>query len=799
LIGREQEVRTVVESVAGARLVTLVGTGGVGKTRLAIQVAAEVSDDFDDGAVFVALAALADPALLPGFVAAALGIREEASESEFLLEALVGWLSIHTVLLVLDNCEHLVEAVAVLAQRLLERCPRLRILATSRQRLGLTGELIFRVPSLSAPEPERLPAGEQAAATRVMEYPAVQLFVERAAMLRPGFQLAGQAQAVAQICRRLDGIPLAIELAAARVGVLTVEQIAARLDDRFRLLTGGSRVVLPRHQTLRALIDWSYDQLPEAERALLRGLAVFTGGWTLEAAEAMVTPPTPDVLDLLASLVDKSLVLAEEHARGLRYRMLETVREYALEKLVERGEEETARGQHLAYYLHLAEENAPSLSGPDPDASLALVESEMGNLRAALAWAQTATVPADASLRLTAALWPFWEMHGYPTEGRAQILAALSRRDLPDSSERAQVLLGAATLAFVQVELAAALAYARDSLERFRTLGDRRGTAAALLLLGHALLESGDAVAASSLLAEGVDCCRQCGWTQGSALASVHLGLVAQRQGEMPQAQSYLEQGRALAEMASDARTLATSLHHLAFVALETGDATRARSLWEQSLEIRRSRHKHAASLTLRALGQLARHQKDLVGARRYLEEAAATCREQGNRTHLAIALHELGCVFYEQGEYALALPAYEESRDLCLQVDSGWAVPCSMNLGSTLFHLGAPAQASELHRESLRSYQRDGSQEGIAWALERLSVVEAAIGDATKAARLLGAASAAREQVGSGRSRADQTDWDQAIGALQAALGEAAFARLWTEGRALSAEQAVAYSLTPS
>ncbi len=822
LIGREQDVREIAERVVASRLVTLVGGGGVGKTRLAVQVAAEISRDFADETVFVALASLSDPARLPTFLAKVLGVREVAMpESECFLQALIGWLNAHPLLLVVDNCEHLIEAVATLAQTLLERCPGLRILATSRQRLGLTGEVAWRVPSLPSPDPQTIldstdsnPKTESPVEF-VLQYPAVQLFVERAAMVRTGFQLTGRedAEAVAQICCRLDGIPLAIELAAARMGMLTVGQIAARLDDRFRLLTGGSRTALNRHQTLRALIDWSYDLLVEPERVLLHRLSVFVDGWTLEAAEqvtgngqgcvySLFSVPSENVLDLLASLSDKSLVLAEECQADLRYRMLETVREYALEKLRESGEEEAARNRHLAYCLHLVEEAGPALSGSDPEAVLALVESEFGNLRAALAWVQTPTAPSDALLRLTAALWPFWEIRGYLTEGREYLQAALNRPDLPDSPERAQALLGAATLAFVHDDLEEVLVFGRESLERFRALGNPRGMAAALLCLGSASLANDDVVAARDLLAEGLECCRQCDWKQGSALAFVHLGAVAARERNTLLAQSQLEQGLTLAEAAGDAPTCALSLYRLGCLALETGDYIHAGPPLKKSLEIRRRLgHKHATCQTLYHLGLLAQHQKDLALALSYLEEAIAVYREQGNRIHLAVTLHQVGNILYHRGAYERARPMYVESLDLFRQIDRAWGIGFACNsLGSTLFHLGEPpASMQALHKEALVIYWSGAnrediawSREGIAWSLERLGVVEARYGDAQRAARLLGAASVAREGLGIPLSHGDQADWDQAVAAVHATLRETMFASFWAEGRTLSLEQAV-------
>jgi non-specific serine/threonine protein kinase len=343
------------------RLLTLTSTGGCGKTRLAHEVAARVLPAYEHGVWLVELAALSDPVLVAQTVASVLGVREVPGRT--IEETLAGYLREESLLLILDNCEHLIDACARLAESLLRTCPGLGVLATSREALGIAGEATFRVPSLSAPEPG------DTAAERVGNFEAVRLFLERARLAASDFRLTDEnAPAVAEICRRLDGIPLALELAAARVRSLTAAQIAERLDDRFRLLTGGSRTALPRQQTLRALIDWSHDLLAEDERALLRRLSVFAAGWSLEAAQAVCAGEgisSDEVFDLLVHLIDKSLVQAEVQGSEARYRLLETVRQYARDKLAETGEAAAVRDRHLGFFLQLAEEAQPALLGAE--------------------------------------------------------------------------------------------------------------------------------------------------------------------------------------------------------------------------------------------------------------------------------------------------------------------------------------------------------------------------------------------------------------------------------------------------
>src|SRR5215216_666932 len=421
-IGREKEIVEVKRELLGDRFVTLTGPGGTGKTRLALQVGAELLELFPDGVWLVELASLSDSILVPQTVAAVLGIRESAGRP--ILTLLTDYLRNKELLLILDNCEHLLSSSAQLVTSLLQACPYLCILATSRESLNIPGEFSFRVPSLSIPEMRHLPS-----LAELTQYESVQLFIERAEIMQPGFALTDtNAPAITQICQRLDGIPLAIELAVARVKVMPLEQVTARLDNRFRLLTGGSRTALPRHQTLRALIDWSHDLLSKAERTLLRRLSVFAGGWTLEAAEAICAGERlerDEVLDLLTQLVNKSLVISDHESEAeARYRLLETIRQYARERLVEAGGGEKVRDRHLAYYLKFAERTEPELRGPHQIAWLDRLEKEVDNLRAALEWALDVNV--EAGLRMASALLWFWHIRSGKSEGIDWLERALS-------------------------------------------------------------------------------------------------------------------------------------------------------------------------------------------------------------------------------------------------------------------------------------------------------------------------------------------------------------------------------------
>lgn len=807
LIGRQQEIREITATFAGTRLLTLVGGGGVGKTRLSIQAAHELAAGFAEGAVFVALASLSDSSLLHAFVAEALGIREEATtEAISLLQALIGWLATHEVLLVLDNCEHLVEATAMLAQTLLERCPNLRILATSRQRLGLTGEVVWRVPSLPFPDPSDLSLATPDLEVSVQQYPAVQLFIERASMVRAGFRLSGpdDALAVAEICQRLDGIPLAIELAAARVGMLPVRQVAARLGDRFRLLTGGSRGDLTRHQTLRALIDWSYDLLNPSERTLLCRLAVFSGGWTLTSAEAIArrdkeTEFDTDVLDTLSSLNDKSLIHYDEKHGDFRYRMLETVREYLLEKQRSCGEDDTIRDRHLDWFLEQARTCYPALLGANPEPALGFLESEIDNLRAALNRAQSkAPGSPTAYLELVSALWPFWELHGHTTEGRTHLHIALPMSASVDTALRAQILLGAARLAVQQSDLAEVEAYGQECLALFKKLGNSLGMAQAMYALSeieHITRGPGRAV---PFYRTTLTYCRQAQWSVGIATALIQLGLVTADEHDENEGRSLMEEGLTLAESLENPRIIAQACRNLGVQGTRLGQPERARALLERSLLLRRRLGDRLGTAnSLGCLAQLELRLGEMGRAQAWCEEECRLFRELGSRGGVAHALHRLGNILYLQGNYVAACPVYEECLSIFTEFKSDRIFNyVRLNVACTRFHLGDSEAAKTLHHKALTIYVEVNLQEGIVWTLERIGIVEASYGDSARAAQLMGAASILRDVLGKPRARWDQIDWDNALARLCMVLGESNLAETLGAGQMLAQEQVVSLAL---
>jgi predicted ATPase/DNA-binding SARP family transcriptional activator len=624
-IGRERAIADLssllskqTASQHDVRLLTLTGTGGCGNTRLALQAAGGLLDAYSDGVWLVELAPLADPALVPQAVAAVLGVREQQGRT--LTESLSLYLESKALLLVLDNVEHLSTASARLAEAILQACAHVQIFATSRERLNVAGEAVWLVPALSLP-----PAEQEIPFAELQRYEAIHLFVERAAAALPTFELTQpNARLVTQICRSLDGIPLAIELAAARVKTLTVEQISERLVERFRLLIGGSRTALPKHQTLRATMDWSYVLLSMPERVLFRRLAVFAGGWTLEAAEQICgeAPSAEDVtINILAGLTDKSLVIVEERAGRIRYRLLETVRQYAGEKLMESGESELIRDSHLAFFLQMAEEAEPHLTGPAQATWFTRLEKDYANLRAAHEWSLQEP-DASHGMRLATALETLWYVRGPATEGVDWLVRAVSRSEAAAGSlVRAKALLATARLLWITGEPVRSNRYIEESLAISRALEYRPGIARALYLLGMNARLQGDLKTSISLLEqslairEGLD---------SDAIVRIYqsLGLTAEVEGDYDAARGYLEQAMTVAQAAEDSHSVAFTFARLGALAFLRLDYDGAGATFEQGLN---------ASRAIGYSGVMALSSRDLayVALRRgQVERAAALCQE---------------------------------------------------------------------------------------------------------------------------------------------------------------------------
>jgi predicted ATPase/DNA-binding winged helix-turn-helix (wHTH) protein len=566
-IGREQEIAQLKELIAANRLVTLTGAGGSGKTRLAIEVASRLTDAFPDGVWLVELAALSDSRLVPQVLAQALEVKEQPTRP--LLETLSDYLAFKKLLLVLDNVEHLLEACVHLVDEIVRHNQDIAVLVTSRERLGMTGELTYRVPSLTVPG-----TSETLTLESVSRYEGVRLFVERAKLARPDFELTAEnAACVASICARLDGMPLAIELAAPRLRSMSVDELSQRLDQRFALLTDGSHAALSRHRTLRSMLDWSYDLLTEREQAMLRRVAVFAGGWTLAAAEQVCAGDgieASDVIEQLTSLIDKSLVMTDEQAGATRYRMLETVRQYAQDRLHDSGEESQWRGSHLACFVALGAEFNKKVIGTKQHAWLARIASEHDNLRAALAWSIEAS-PLDG-LQLAVTLDAFWRIRGFLAEGREWFARLLDVVPIDLRTRlRARGLYAAALFAILQGDYAAGKGLLQESLMIFREIDDPRNVAYALDSLAYLAIEQGEYPEAEALAREAVDLLRARSSREGLCFSLIHLAIALRRRGEWAAAHDSYEQSLLIARELGTPWEIGTALREIGLAECDEG------------------------------------------------------------------------------------------------------------------------------------------------------------------------------------------------------------------------------------
>lgn len=766
-IGREIEITEVKKGLNEHRLVTLTGVGGTGKTRLSLQVAAELLGQFPQGIWFVELAPLADPELIPQTILSAIGLNEQAGRPaiELLKEYLRGKIS----LIILDNCEHLIEASARVANTLLNAAPDLKILASSREAVGVKGELAYPVPSLSSPDINHLPVID-----KLSQYEAVRLFIDRASLVSPHFIVdKDNAPYIAQICHRLDGIPLAIELAAARVKMLSVEQISIRLDDRFRLLTGGARTALPRQQTLRALIDWSYDILNDNERRLLCRLSVFAGSWTLEAAETVCSGDRIEyyeVLDLLTQLVNKSLVVVIEEpqtsSRSLasqeshRYRMLETIRQYAREKLHDSQEGESSRDRHLGYYLQMAKQIVSEYFGPNELNWMVWLDEEWDNLRAAVEWSLETRPEAGLELvnclgylslanqnNMTDMLNWLWELISHPVNSARTATRALG-------------LLHWAWYANANYARYSAQVQAmnEESISIFEELDDKNG-------LAHAYI--------------------------GMALAAptVEVG------------KAYFSKGINLLRETNDKVWIASALRYFGWM-LETQDYARKLASLEESLAIYRELGFISGVIeALKQLGALAIREGNFQLAHMRLDEGMAILQANSDILRNSVTMsYDLGDLAYYEGDYDLAKIFYESSlswaSQKCLPHSAAWA---NARLGYLYKRLGEYEKARLYYRDALQPNLKGNSMEGVCFILEGLASLAVSEGQCEKAVKLFSWSTSLREWRGEIRAPVEQVAVDRDLAEIHDRLSGTEFARLAEDGRAMTMDQAIALALEES
>lgn len=789
-VGREKEILEVKHELGKHRLVTLTGSGGTGKTRLSLQVAAEVLDSFHEGVWFVELAPLSNPDLIASTILSTLEISEQQGRPA--LKVLEEYLQPKTLLLILDNCEHLIAEAARVTEAILNAAPNLKILASSREALGVKGELSWHVPSLSSPDPNNIPELD-----RLTQYEAVRLFIDRASLNDSHFTVTkDNAPAIAQICYRLDGIPLALELAAARVKMLSVDQISARLDDRFRLLTGGARTALPRQQTLRSMIDWSYDLLSDSEKLLLRRLAVFAGGWTLELAEQVCSDDKIaqyEILDMLSKLVDKSLVAVIQNQFGARYRILETIRQYAREKLFESGEGEKIRDQHLKAFVELAEQAESETRGHHQQLWLDRLDNELENLRAALEWSQERD--NESFLRLASALWRFWELHGY-IDDLKWLPRAIALTEGMESVTRARAL---ARASYENYDPKQMKKWADEAERLSRNLNDKSVLAMALSCQSGLEIRRLNSQSALALLEQALTVSKEVNdhWLSGIIL--IDFGAEALNRNAFASARSFIEQGLAEVSLSGDKRHKSRGLISLCVIAAAQGNAEKVRHFAREALACAQEIHDKAHIIN----GYGALFVAELIldeypRAEQFALERYRLTQGLNDKWHISLSLINLGLLDWAQGNFYRFKERMQEALGVAKQCSEPlvfadvliWA-------GISSLYTQDPSQAKSRFAEALAIYEEENNKAGYCLFLMSVGMLAIDQGLAEQGARLL----CAREKL-----RRSFFTWDfypfmarereRYITKAREQLGEEAFNKAWAEGAAMSTEEAIALAL---
>jgi predicted ATPase/class 3 adenylate cyclase len=793
LVGREREIEAVRQFLLKpeVRLVTLTGPGGIGKTSLSLQAALSLLEEFAHGVFFVGLAAISDAELVLPTIAQTLGIRENRSKS--LRDSVIEYLRDKHLLLVLDNFEQVVAAAQAVSD-LVAACPHLKILVTSRIVLRLKGEREYPVEPLPAPDPRKAGHSKDS----LSQYAAVELFIQRALAVKPDFEVNNDnAPAVAEICFRLEGMPLAIELAAARLKLFTPQALLGRLDSRLQLLRGGPRDTPARHQTLRQAIAWSYDLLSPAEQAFFQQLAVFVGGCSLEAVEAICHTADEhalEALDGLAALIDQSLIRQEQTKDGeLRFVMFETIREFALERLYASDDWQATRRRHADFFLALAEKAEPELTGPKQALWLNMLEREHDNLRAVFSWIEE-TGQADYGLRLGAAIWRFWIVRGHRQEGRERLAALLA---LPGTAkptrERARVLNAVGTIMHESWDYITARQRLEESLQIWRELGDKKGMATVINNLGWIADQLGELNSAKELSQESLALHTVLGDKRGMAVAFNNLAWAAHIQSEFTLARSLQEKNLGLRQEIGDERGAAFATGWLGWIEGVQGNYEKAALLLESArAKLRELGDTMLIGFSVWVLAQMAIDQGDVESAAKLIEEDAAMIKDRDPQMLWVLAL-----VKEREGDQQQAQALLEESLSKLRAWGYKWGI------ANVLYHIGRQAldrkdyeRAAVCFHESMILNRDLGNKLGIAKALVEFGVLALAQDDPERSARLFAAGEALHKAIGAPMPQYERMAFECEVALVRAQLEEEIFASTWNAGKNMAIEQAVIYAL---
>jgi predicted ATPase/class 3 adenylate cyclase/Tfp pilus assembly protein PilF len=792
-IGRRKEMDEIKHLLSATHLLTLLGPGGTGKTRIALQTGADMIDDFPHGVWYVELAQLSDPALVVQEIASVFNIKETGST--MLMDILIEYLREKELLIILDNCEHLIDECAKISETLIKNNMKLKIIATSRETLRIAGETIFRVPTLTVPDIQ-----DKHTVESLFAHESSRLFIERAISVKTDFDIKAESiLPIAQICNYLDGIPFAIELAAARVRSLPVHKIAERLVDRFSFLTGGSRTALPHQQTLLATIDWSYDLLNDKEKSLLRRLSVFAGGWSLEAAEEVCSyngVKETEILDLLNYLVDKSLINFDEQKD--RYNMFETVRQYGTEKIKKRGEYSHFNTKHLDYFRKLAEEYEPMLSEADPGNWLNLLENDHDNLRGALNWSLKEKCNIESGQRLAGALRSFWSGHSYFSEGSKfidEMLACSNDKKIV----RGKLLKGAGMLASRQGNYEKAKLLLEEALQIYREIGDSLSIANILDNLGITYSEQGEYSKSKPLYDEALEINRSNNYKLGIANSLNNLGALETFRGNYSDAKNFYRQALEIYRGIGDKHDIASTLIGLGNLPLmnET-DFIEAKAILEEALSIfSETGDKHGIAYSHASLGNLALFQCRYKEAGVHDREALNILKEIGNKRGIAFQLGNLGEIAFLSNDSALALRNLDEALSIHREIGCKYGVAQALNImGYISLENGDTNRAWVQFEEAFTINRNLEDKEGILQSLDAVAGFNIKAGFFSKAAMLTGAADSLREKIGSPLLPYQMDRYKETVFRLIEQLGEEVFRKTWNEGKLLTTDDAINLAL---